>query len=228
MTLVKGAFPYDVANLLGGKVRVLIADLSAVSPPAVPVKLNDVIKLETPYEPKVAGWVDLGAARDSSSYSRSFASEGYEIQQVSSAVLQDVTGVARSVSVSIAEISPAGLLIVEQSPGTEAVAKSAGQTAQTGVPFGEITDFKRYRVALIAQRKRQSGVVKEKTGSKERGRFVGITLNEVTISADETGIEFDKGTLTHVPLTFTAYPAPGEEEGEEYGRWLVEEAGTME
>lgn len=226
MTLVKGVFPYDLDNLLGGRVRVLISKITS-EPVTVPTKIGDIIKLESTYDAQTK-WTDIGAARDAASYSRAFESEGWEIQQVNSAVLEDITSTARSVSLSIAEIRPELLEILEQSPGAETIAKGAGVSAQKAIPFGNINDLTRYRVAFIAQRKKKSGIVTEKTGSRERGRFVAITINEATISADETGIEFDNGAMSHVPLTFTAFPAAGEEEGEEFGRWIIEEAGKLE
>ena len=226
MALVKGTFPYDLTNLLGGRVRVLISKIDT-APVAIPVKINDIIKLSSPYE-AAAKWTDVGAARDAASYSRGFSSEGWEIQQVNSAVLEDITGTARSVSLSLGEVRQDLLELLEQSPGAETIAKGVGQSPQKAVPFGNFTDLTRWRVAFIAQRKQKSGIVKEKTGGKERGRFVAITINEATISADETGIEFDKGSMSHVPLTFNAFAAAGEEEGEEFGRWILEEAGEVE
>jgi hypothetical protein len=225
VTFVKGSFPYDLDNLLGGRVRVLISPVG-VTPVAIPVKINDVVKLEGTYD-AVEKWVDVGAARDSASYNRSFSEEGWGIQQVNSDVLSDITGTARSVSLSVAEVRPDLLEIIEQSPGSETVAAAVGASAQKAIPFGQINDLNRWRVAFVAQRKKKSGIVKEKTGGKERGRFVAITINEATITADETGIEFDKGALSHVPLTFTAYPAAGEAEGEEFGRWILEDAGAI-
>lgn len=226
MTLVKGKFPYDLDNLLGGRVRVLISKIDS-APVAIPTKIDSIIKLESTYDAQTK-WVDVGAARDAASYSRGFSSEGWEVQQVNSAVLEDITGTARSVSLSIGEVRQDLLEMIEQSPGAETIAKAPGISAQKAIPFGNINDLSRWRVAFIAQRKMKSGIVTEKTGKRERGKFVAITLNEATISADETGIEFDKGAMSHIPLTFTAYPAAGEEEGEEFGRWILEEAGAME
>ena len=226
MALVKGAFPFDLSNLLGGRVRVLISKINT-EPVTVPAQLKDIIKLESPYEAQTK-WTDVGAARDSASYSRGFSSEGWSIQQVNASVLEDITDVTRSVTLSIAEVRTDLLELIEQSPGAETIVKGVGANAQKGIPFGNFSDLTRYRVAFIAQRKKKSGIVKEKTGSRERGQFVGMSNNEANITADETSIEFDKGALSAVQLTFTAYPAEGQEEGEEYGRWLLEEAGSME
>lgn len=226
MALTASAFPYDLNNLLGGRVRVLIAPIASEDDPGVPEKLQEIIELETPY-PAADGWIDLGAARDSAAYSRGFTTEGWEIQQVNSAVVEELTGTARSVSVSIAELREDTIQLIEQSTGKETVNAAVHTSKQIAIPFGEITDLQRYRVAFVAMRKQQSGIVEELEGKKVRGRFVAITINEATIAADDTGIEFDKGALSHVPLTFTAYPASGETEGEEYGRWILEEAGVI-
>lgn len=225
MAKVKGAFPYDLDHLLGGRVRVLLSLIDS-APDPIPTKLDDIIDLEGTYDPQ-GNWFDAGAARDSASYSRAFSAEGWAIQQVNSDVMEDITGTSRSVTLSIAEFRAQMLELIEQSPGQEAIAAAKERSKQTRIPFGEILDLDRYRVALIAQRKKKSGIVTEGVGGKERGRFVAVILNECNVTPDETGAEFDKGSLSHVPVTFTAYPAAGEPEGEEYGGWLLEEAGKI-
>jgi hypothetical protein len=225
VTLVKGAFPYDLDNLLGGRVRVVLSKIDS-TPVAIPSKIDSLIKLEGTYDTQT-DWFDAGAARDSASYSRSFESEGWAIQQVNSDVLEDITGTSRTVSISVAEFSPTMLALIEQSPGIETIVKAKEVSAQKAIPFGEILDLDRYRVGLIAQRKKKSGIVTEATGGKERGRFVAVTINEATITADETSAEFDKGSLSAINITFTAFPAAGETEGEEYGRWILEEPGAI-
>lgn len=228
MAQVVGPFPYDLDHLLGGKWRALVADLSQASPPAVPVKIHDVIELlgTDDYAPKT-GWEDLGAGREGASYGRAFTEEGWEIQQADSAVMSDVTGVARSVSVSMAEISSRHLEMIEESPGTEAVAAAVGSSAQVAVPFGEVEELTRYRVALIAMRKKQSGIVTEGAAGPTRGRFSMVVINEATITGDDTGFDLEKGAMSHIPVTFTAFPSAGQPQGKEYGRHVLESSGVI-
>jgi hypothetical protein len=229
MPLTTGAFPFDLDNALGGRARVLISDLSDVAPVAVPTKIHDVIETVYPY-PAQTGWVDLGLTLEGASYGRSFTEEGWEYQQAQSALLSEITGVARSATVSIAEIHEDTLAMIEQSPGIETIAAKNGVSiGQKAVPFGEISDLGRFRVALIAQRKKQSGVVKEPVadGGRERGRFVAILLNQAAVAADETGMGFEKGSPSAIATTFTVYNEDGEDFGEEHGRHVMEDAGTI-
>jgi hypothetical protein len=230
MTLQTGPFPYDLDNLLGGRARVLYAVADGATPQAIPTKLNDIFDQVSPYAAKATpspGWLEAGAARDAASYARGLSTSGYEIQQVTGPVMDEITDVGRSITVSLAEIKPAFMKILEEGQAIEAVAAAAGYSAAQRVAFGTITDLSRFRIALVAQRKIKSGVVTEPTGSIKRGRFVAVVLHEVTISADDAGVEWDKGNLVHIPLTFTAYPAAGQAAGKEYGIWLDETAGTI-
>lgn len=227
---VQGApFPFDLDYLLGGKYRAVVADLSAASPPAIPANIDDVMGLVSPYALKT-GYEDLGAGREGASYSRGLGQEGWEIQQANEAVLPEVTGTARSITVSLAEIKPRTVDIVEESPGTQAIAAATNKSAQTRVPLGEILDLTYYRVALIGQRKVKSGTVIEPPGAvggKRRGKFVMVVLNSCTISSDDSGFDLEKGNLSHMPVTFTAFPDAAAASGEEYGATYFELAGTI-
>jgi hypothetical protein len=223
MAQIPGAFPYDLDGLLGGRARVLYAPDSQ----AIPVNIADVVDMTDPY-PVNADWLDLGATRESASYSREIASSGYEIQQATGMVIEEITDVSRTMGVSIAEINPAHLQIIEEAAAVGTVAAAVGKSAQKQVKFGSFSDLTHYRMAFIAQRSRASGqVIEPAPGSKVRGRFVMLCLYNVTIAADSSEFEFDKGTLVHAPLTLTAFPEAGQDAGEEFGTWLTEDAGTI-
>ncbi len=222
MAVVTGAFPYDLDNVLGGRARVVYAPDTE----AIPTSIADIIDMTSPYE-VVGDWVDLGATRDSSSYSKSIESSGYEIQQATSAVLEEITEISRQMTVSIAEIAPENLLLLEEAGAVGTVAAATLKGAQKQVKFGSFSDTTHYRMALIAQRSRSSGVVVEGAAPDERGRFVALCLYNVSLSADESEIEFDKGNLAAAPFTVTAFPEGGETGGEEYGSWFTEDAGTI-
>jgi hypothetical protein len=222
MALETGAFPYDKDNLLGGAARVLYAPDSE----AIPTSIADVIDMETPYTSQ-SGWVDLGATRDAASYARGVSAEGYQIQQLSGDVLEEITEITRTMTVSIAEIKAEHLQIMEEANSIGAVAAGALTSAQESVKVGLFADVSNYRVCFIGQRLKESGLVTEDTTPITRGRFVMLCLYNTTISAEESGMEFDKGTLVAAPLTFKSFPESGEAEGEEYGIWLTEDAGTI-
>src|SRR4051794_35345320 len=109
MAQVTGAFPYDIDNLLGGAVRVLYAPTTA----ALPADISDVIDMTTPYAP-VTPWKDFGATKESFTYTRGFDTEGLEIQQVPGAILEDITDLSRTITVSVAELRDELLQIMEQ------------------------------------------------------------------------------------------------------------------
>jgi hypothetical protein len=207
-------FPHDEQNLAIGRARVLYAAIDDV---AVPTSLDDVIHLEGPgYAPKT-GYHDFGAAKSSASYTKGLSEQKIEIQQVDAAVFTDITETNRSIKFSIAEIKPENLLILEQAADIETVVAGPGRSAQKRVPFGAISDLSLYRIILIAQRKRASGVVTEAASGIKRGRLIGITLNRCSLSTTDTAIEFDKGNLAEAPVTMDTFPEPGMDEGEEFG-----------
>lgn len=218
---------YDILKLAVGPARVLYAPTSV----AVPTKLQDIVKLvNTEGEYAAASeWTDFGAAPegDGASYSRGFETEGLGIEQSSGAIFTDITDVNRSISLNVAEIDPDNMKIVEGTDiATEEVAAGKETSKQEAVPLGSVSEFDTFRIALLAQRKKDSGVVKE-PDETERGRLVAVVLNRCTISADDSEIEVAKGGLLSAPLTFEAFPEPGQPSKKAFGRWFFEAAGTI-
>lgn len=222
MAVVTGVFPYDIDNLLGGRVRVLYAPASE----DIPTGIDDIIDMVDPYA-VVGDWVDLGATAEASSYSREIESEGYDIQQASGAVLEEITNVSRSITAPLAEITPENLQILEESSAPESLSAGVDIGAQEQIKIGTFDSLSYYRVAFVAMRAQGSGVVTETSSSKTRGRMVAFCLYNCTISADESEISFEKGNLASAPVTFTGFPESGEASGEEYGTWFFEDAGTI-
>src|SRR3982750_708625 len=100
MALVGYPFPYDITNLLSGAVSVLYGTPGDGTGATVdlPADISDVVDMTAPYAPK-PGWTYLGATREAFSYSRGFDTEGLEIQQSETAILEEVTGITRSITV---------------------------------------------------------------------------------------------------------------------------------
>lgn len=225
MTVVTGVRPYDIDNLLGGGARVLVSD-DDVALPSVPTKLTDVLAVKSPYAP-AAPWLDFGATKEGSQYSREISTQGYEIEQASGAVIEEVDEVVRQLSVSMAEVTPDHWRILEEAASIDTNAAVSGATnAEELVKFGNINDLTRRRVVLVGMRSKQSGAVIE-SATVTRGRLVGLCLYSVAIAADTSEVTVKKGELTDMPITFKAFPISGQPSGQETGFWLSEGAGDI-
>jgi hypothetical protein len=221
---VTGTLPYDLNNLLGGAARVIVSD-DAVANPAIPVNIADVIAMTSPYAEKT-GWRDLGATGDSADYSRDLTTSGWEIQQVSGSVFEEVTEVVRTFKAEVAEINPENLRILENSGAATTIAAAAGKSAQKRLKIGNFTQLTLRRCAFVAMRNPGSGIVTE-PGGVTRGRMVMYVAYQAALSADAAQLQIQKGELASVPVTFKFYPDGSQVSGEEYGSWFTEDAGTI-
>ena len=221
---VQGPRPYNIDHLLGGAARILVSD-DDTALPALPTALEDVIDNIFPYAP-VTGYVDFGATKEGASYSREISSEGYEIQQATGNVLEEITEVARTLTVSIAEFRKEHFKIMEESAAVETVAESATSAPQDIVKFGGITDLTHRRMVAVGMRSKQSGVVKE-SATRSRGRFLALVLYDVALAAESTEVPLEKGSLAEMPIAFKSFPVGGEEAGQEHGFWLDEGASDF-
>lgn len=224
MALVGAPFPYDINNLLTGAVEIYYA-LTSV---AIPVDISDVLDMEAPYAP-LTGWTPLGATKEPFSYSRSFDSEGLDIQQSTTAVFEEVTDIERTITVSMAEFNPFGFQLMENAPSTATIAAATGASAQKKIAFGSFTSMTRYRFAFLSRRPKGAGTVTESDGTTIRGRFVMGVAYQAQIQADEIEMEQGKGELTAVELAFTLFPETtvAQPEGQDVGFWALEDAGTI-
>lgn len=222
MPAVTGAFPYNIDNLLGGAVRILYAPTSV----AIPEGIEDVILMESPYTPQT-GWIDFGATKEAFSYNRSFDTAGYEIQQVPGAILEDITDLTRSITVSVAELTPETLAIIEEGTIATDVAPAAGVSGQDVVKFGSFLSVTPYRIAFISRRHKSSGLVTESDATTERGRFFMGVGYQTQMTAEDVTLEGTKGELSAASLTFKFFPESGETYGQEFGAWYMEKAGTI-
>jgi hypothetical protein len=225
-------FPYDKSKMAVGPARVVYAPTSV----AIPTKLQDILALNSPYK-LAKEWVDFGSAPegDAASYTRGFETEGLGIEQETSDIFTEIKGVKRSFKLTLAELDPTNISIVEGSdvsPEVIAKVKSAegkeGSSAQHRVPLGSISELPTYRVAIIAQRKKSAAEVTEEDGTTKRGALVALVLNECSLAADDSEISVAKGSFLSAPITFEAFPDAEAEEGAEYGGHLFEDAGEIE
>lgn len=219
-------FPFDINTLLGGAVRVLIAEPTAGVLPAIPAGPKDIFAQSGAMAAAV-NWRDFGATRDSFTYDRSLEATGWEIQNAQGPVVEQITNLTRRVTVSVAGLDEKAFRILEQAQNTGTIASVAGQSSYKTVGMGSVTTLERYRVAFASQRDIASGVVIEPGGAVKRGRLVVGVGWEASITADSASIEQAKGGLTAVPLTFNFYPVSSQASDVKYGKWYLEDAGTM-
>lgn len=175
-----------------------------------------------------AAWRDFGATRDAFSYNRDLAVGQFNIQQTQAAVLEEVTEFTRTARVSIAEIGPDNLVILEE--GTRAdVTAASGTSAFEGVQYGTIENLTQRRVAFVARKAQALGVVVEPTTLRNRGRFVVGLGYRGQLSADNVELGFARGELSAAQVTFKFYPesSGGFTSGTEYGVHWIEKAGTI-
>lgn len=224
MALVGHPFPYDIKNLLTGAVSIYYAPLAT----AIPADISDVILMEAPYTVQ-AGWTALGATKEPFTYSRSFDTEGLEIQQTNVVIFEEITDITRTITVSMAEFNPFGFQLMENAPSVATIAAAAGASAQKKIAFGNFTSTERYRFAFLSRRPKGAGVVTESDATTERGRFVMGVAYDASLQADEIEMEQGKGELTAVELAFTLFPEStvAQPEGQEVGAWFLEDEGTI-
>jgi hypothetical protein len=229
--------PYTLADLLNGAPRVALADPGdlAIDPAPVPADLWNQVK---PYTLK-QGLFDLGAAKESTTYSIAEDSEEQEIQQETGAVIEEITDVNRTLETSIAGINPENMRIIEEAPEPSVIAATdntaAADERSNAYDVVDVTgyaDHTAYRVLFIATRPKVHAQVLEGAGpgAVARGAFVAYLGYRVTLAAEDRDLEMEKGELAHVPVTFRFYPdaeAPAVANGNAYGRWFFEQPGTI-
>lgn len=222
--------PYTLDNLAGAAVRVLIA--AKADEPDLPVKLSDIHSQQkaTNYAP-VDPWIDVGATAGPTTTSRNLATAGYTIEQSQTPLLEEPTSIAYTVSVPFAELTGAVLSILYQgaaeSVAAELVAEHTTDLAADITKFGNIFDLEHYRIAFVLRRNIAQGIVKEKAGNK-RGRFLAFVGYDASATAENTTASFAKGTLATMTMNFKLQPdSEVTEEGQEFGFWLDEHAGTF-
>ncbi len=228
MALVGFPFPYNIENLLSGAVSILYSKITGATPADIPEGIEDVVLMEAPYTVQT-GWTWLGATKETFTYNRGFSTEGLEIQQVAGNILEELTDINRSITVSMAEFNPFGFQLMENAPEIETLVAAAGVSAQKRIAFGSFSSLDRYRFAFISRRPKAAGTVTESDSTTIRGRFVMGVAYQAQLQADEISMEQGKGELTASELAFTLFPETTEAqpEGQEVGAWYLEDAGVI-
>lgn len=222
MTVVTGSDPYDLSKLLKGPCRFLRLPYEKTAP----TKLIDILEVEGEYKPKTE-WVDFGATTSGGAYGRQLQTAGYQIEQTTGNVDEEVTDAVRTVQGNFAELDSSFIQIMEQASSVATVAAAAGYSEEKQVKVGTIQSLTSYRIAIVARRGVGLGSdVKQKDGTT-RGAMVAYVMYRAKITADQAAIQLARGQLASAPITFQAYPEPGKTQGQEHGFWIFEQAGTI-
>lgn len=223
MALTEGIFPYDVTNLATGPVRVMFAPATETEPDA----LNDLFDQTGPTYSANGGWEDIGATEGATTYNRNLATQDLTIEQSTAVILEEITGLERTLTVPAAEVRPDLLAIFEAaSSAATTPAAAANLGSATKQLIGTVTSLPRYRVAFIVMRDQSAGVVNE-PGGRTRGRFFAFVGFSAQISAENASMQLARNALATVPLTFRFFPVDGKTQGEEHGFYIDENAQTI-
>jgi hypothetical protein len=210
--------------LLKGPCNVLYADPTDVENPA---NISDIFDPDgSPYE-LAEGWSVFGATTAGTAYSRQFSTQGYQIEQQTGNVEEDVTDVVRSVSLTAGQISPEILRIMEQAKEVKTVKPATGRVGEEQVWTGSVETLEQYLVAFVARRFAGHGADVVESGGDTRGGFVVGGLLRAKLTGDQAQLALARGQLAGAPLTLQAYPDTEQPEGEEHGFWFAETAGTI-
>lgn len=220
---MEGLNKYELKNLLKGPCSWLYA-------PAGTAVANLASLFEPdgePYAPK-APFKFFGATTSGSAYSRQFSTTGYQIEQATGNVDEDVTDVVRTVQGQFGEVTPELLQMMEQAQNIDTVAKAKGRSAEKQIRVGSVESLEEYVVAIVGRRLKGKGADVTESGGTKRGAFVAAVLLAAKITGDQASLNLAKGNLASAPLTFQAYPDDSQETGEEHGLWIDEQTGTIE
>lgn len=216
----------NLAKLLSGRyLRVLIADMSVVTPAPVPANMADVFPLvgtKTPVTP----WTDVGSIGDDFEYEREFEAEGFRIRERTAEIMREITESNRTLDFSLNEVTPENLKMFEQGASITTVAAATNKSAQKWIKAGTPDEFARYRVAFVGRRKASVAKVVE-PGGVVRGAFVmgGFPLAE--IAADGSSIEFGAEDLVSIPIQLQSVPDATLPAGADQVFWAEEQPGTI-
>lgn len=216
--------PHSLDNLNGAAVRALIAPIDVV---AQPEKLSDIFAQRSPYT-KTTGWIEVGSTAAPAQVSRNYTKAGLTIEQENGPVLEDIQENTYTVQIPMAELR-AEILAIAHNSSIEALAATATDGSATKVRFGNVFDLENYRVALVTRFKKRQGVVIEGAGAgaKRRGRWGAYVAYQAELNAENVQTTMGKNQLAQWNVTFKLNPLEGEEEGEEHGFWIVEDAQTL-
>lgn len=190
-----------------------------------PANISDIITITGATPAIHADWDLFGATKGGASYGMDIGSEELTVDQRSAAVFEDITEITRTFSTEIAEISAEHWTILEQGTQTT-IAAGSGTSAQKLVKSGAFSEFDRYRVAFIAQRRLSQGAV-TLADATTRGAYVVGGFYSASLSATSSETTFDAGALATRGVEFKAFPDSALSAGEDTMFFFEEQTSTI-
>jgi len=228
MAMAGGRNPIEVLEALAGPAWLLIRDL-ATSPvvPADPAAVVSPVADVAGEYAAVTPWRYTGLSADDFAFETGREVSGLEYSGKGE-LFKRVTSVSYQVTAQLAGIAQLNLALIANSQSTATIASVAGKPAYKRVGLGNYSDFKRYQIALVADRPSGAGVIVEPAPSgRSRPPSVIIIGNNVSLTDDESELEFSSDDPVNAEVTFSFAPLTGSALGREYGDVYEETPGTI-
>lgn len=196
---------YDISRHIESGARGIIARADLV--PAI-TKLDDVLDLTT--LALKTNFVDVGSAREGvgSAYNRNITTAESRIEASTVSIRERITAVDRTITLHLAEFTPDKVAILEEAPAVTTIAAAANSSPQSRVDGGVFNKMTRYRVVLLGIHPDGEGRDITDTTADVRGPLCAWVLQNARMSAENAGIEIQRGQIADAPLTFKGFPEP--------------------
>lgn len=220
-------FPYDLNELVGSRVRFLIA-LTTVT---AATKVSDVINVvgsSGVYAAKT-GWIDVGGLAVAPTFSDNITQKERTIQNDPNPLLRRVDQRTIGAHIDLAELSPENLAYFTPGATIQEIAAATGHAAMRHVNVGSSDQLPTYRAAFIGMLDpSEQGTVQEGSGGSAptRGRFVGRIIHRLQVAAGNNTMTLGEDGWT-MPVDFEASPDPDVASAQAEGFWFEETAGTI-
>jgi hypothetical protein len=217
-------FPYDINELVGSRVRFLLAPTSAAVATRVDQVIN-VVGTSGVYAPKT-DWFDVGALSVAPTYGVNTTTKERTIQNEATGLLKRVDQITRAIHAEVAEVSPENLLIFEPGSSIEEIAAATGHAAYRHTNIGSADQLDYYRAAFIGMLDEEQGTVREGVAGPFRGRFVGRILPLVQVSAGNNNVTLGEDGWI-IPVDLEASPDSTVASAKAEGYWFEEAGGDV-
>lgn len=217
-------FPYNINELVGSRVRFLIAPTTV----AVATRLDQAVSVvgaSGVYAPKT-GWIDVGALSVAPTFSDNVTQKERTIQNDPNPLLRRVDQITLGVHVDVAELSPENLAFFSPGATIEEIAAAVGHAPYRHVNIGASDILPTYRAAFIGMLDPVQGIVTEGTSGPTRGRFVGRIFPQLQVAAGNSSMTLAEDGWVK-GIDFESSPEGTVAAAKAEGFWLEETAATI-
>jgi hypothetical protein len=194
---------------------------------AVPAKIDDIVKMASPYTPQT-GWIDGGMiTRDAISIATALTVVKFMTGHTNVPVGERVTATSRTAGAKFEEITPSLLAMLENAEAPQTIAAGttgSGTPAQSRVRLGNTASLARHRFAIVWERDPSLTGVFGEGGA--RGLLMAYVLCNAAISKGLT-FALSPDTVSNLDVEFEAFPEPTlTDPRQQHGFWVAE-TGTV-